>query len=472
MKNNKKIDFTEELENFKRNFKKLRGKTDPGLVLMFDGLICVMSLMIKVIEELSKKKTSSNSHIPPSQDPNRNKDKKTGNISKKKPGGQNGHEGKSLLQIENPNEVIVHKVDKCNCCANKLNEKHLVGIEKRQVFDIKTYVWVTEHQVEIKSCKCGNINTASFPLQVNAPVQYGNGVKALVVYLNQYQLIPYNRVIQTLNDKFGLSISEGSIANFNKTAFEKLQTFEETTKEELLESGLLFGDETGASVNKKKHWIHILSNERSTLYNISEHRGIKGINEMGILSRYTGFLMHDFWSSYFSFDQCVHLICNSHLLRELEFSSKEEKQQWAKKIKELLDICYIEKDLHNGNLPYKSIVKFEKRYDNILKAANKECPEKVGSRKRIAQTKSRCLLERMINYKNSILMFLYHEDFPFTNNQAERDFRMTKVQQKISGQFKSIQGAKWFCRIRSFISTCRKRDVNIKDALLNVFNSA
>jgi transposase len=193
---------------------------------------------------------------------------------------------------------------------------------------------------------------------------------------------------------------------------------------------------------------------------------------MGILSRYTGFLMHDFWSSYFSFDQCVHLICNSHLLRELEFSSKEEKQQWAKKIKELLEICYIEKDLHNGNLPYKLIVKFEKRYDSILKAANKECPEKIGSRKRIAQTKSRCLLERMINYKDSILMFLYHEDFPFTNNQAERDFRMIKVQQKISGQFKSIQGAKWFCRIRSFISTCRKRDENIKDALLNIFNSA
>jgi len=306
---------------------------------------------------------------------------------------------------------------------------------------------------------------------VSKAVQYGAGVKSLSAYMSLYQLIPYKRVEDFFADQIGLPLSSGSVFNFNMEAYTKLQEFETQMKEKLLNSPLNHCDETGININGGKAWLHCVSNSNGTYLYPHTKRGSEAMDEMGILPAYGGILCHDHWKPYYRYD-CTHALCNAHHLRELECAYEQDKQQWAKLTGNLLVEINKTVNKAGGKLPEVEIKKYQKRYRTILSKGEKECPlpEKVkGKRGRQKKSKSRNLLERLRDYEDDTMRFMKIEIAPFTNNQAENDIRMTKVQQKISGCFRSMDGAKIFCRIRSYLSTARKNSVSSHQAMRMLF---
>lgn len=304
------------------------------------------------------------------------------------------------------------------------------------------------------------------------PVQYGVGVKSNAVYLSQYQLIPYNRVEEQFQDQMGIPISAGTINNFNKDAFERLEAFESWVKEQLLSSALIHCDETGINIGGKRRWLHNVSNEWFTFYYPHEKRGCEANNEMGILPRYTGIICHDHWKPYFKYGG-LHSLCNAHHIRELERAAEQDKQKWAKQMILLLKEINKATNDSGGCLEKSTSEHYRKRYRDLLLEAELECPppeEPVEKKKgKTARSTARNLLERLKNFKEETLRFMDDEIVPFSNNQAENDLRMTKVQQKISGCFRAIEGAKIFCRIRSYLSTCMKQGVTASEGLRLLF---
>ena len=436
----------------------------PALKAAIELIILALTLVCNRLGQ-----NSSNSSKPPSQDPNRQKKKKR---NRKKPGGQNGHTGKTLAKVDNPDDTIEHKIVDCKKCNKNLSSQETERYETRQVFDIEIKRIIIEHKAEIKTCRgCGTVNTGNFPVEVNKSVQYGSGVKSLSTYMSMYQLIPYKRVEDFFRDQIGLPISSGSIFNFNMEAYVKLQDFETLLKEKLHNSPLNHCDETGININGKKAWLHCVSNSKWTYLYPHNKRGSEAMDEMGILPKYGGIICHDHWKPYYRYD-CTHALCNSHHLRELEYAYEQDKQRWAKSMMKLLVEINKAVNKTGGKLPEVEIKRYQKRYRTILSKGEKECPlpEKVpGKRGRMKKSKSRNLLERLRDYENDVLLFMKNPIVPFTNNQAENDIRMTKVQQKISGCFRSMDGAKIFCRIRSYLSTARKNSVSSHQAMRMLF---
>jgi transposase len=424
--------------------------------------------------ELQVKKNSHNSNKPPSSDGlKKQRSKKSNRKSKKKPGGQKGHEGHQLRMSKNPDHRQIHDVKKCHSCNESLEETETSGYDSRQVFDIpEIKLEVTEHQAAIKECPfCGCINKAEFPEGITRPTQYGEKIKGLVVYLSQYQLLPYERLVDFMKDIFGFSISKGTVYNFNKQGYDLLKPVEEKTKELLKESSILHSDETGISCIKTLQWMHVASTSLLTYYLIHAKRGKNAMDDMGILSDYQGRVIHDFWKPYFRYE-VKHGMCNAHTIRELIFLHEEYKQKWADEMIDLLLRIKKKVDCCIMGLRASTMQAFEKDYDRVIKKGffkNPFLPGDNHKRGRKKQTKAWNLLSRLEVYKKEILAFMFDKSVPFDNNQAERDLRMVKVQQKISGCFRSEEGAKIFCRIRGYISTVRKNDINVFSALQGVF---
>jgi len=432
----------------------------------------IVEILILIITLLTNRLNlnSTNSSKPPSSDPNREKQpkRKTG----KKPGGQNGHVGTTLKKVDDPDEIEVIKVDRSRLPAGQYRQ---VGFESRQVFDIDISRHVTEYRAQILEDDKGNRIVATFPEGVTKAVQYGAGLKAHAVYMSQFQLVPYNRVQDHFSDQLQIPVSEGSIFNFNKEAFELLAEFENRVKNKLAASELAHADETGINIGGKGHWLHCVSNDFWTLYYPHEKRGTDAMNAMGILPGFKGILCHDHWKPYYKLD-CTHALCNAHHLRELTRAFEQDGQQWAQKLKNLLETINCKVNDAGGALAAHESQKYRLRYSAILKQGEIECPEpieprKKGKRGRIKKSKSRNLLERLRDYEQDALRFMDNEIVPFSNNLGESDIRMTKVQQKISGCFRSIGGAHIFCRIRSYLSTCRKQGVKASHALDLLFNA-
>ena len=431
---------------------------------MFEILILIITLLANRLNL-----NSTNSSKPPSSDPNRKKQakRKTG----KKPGGQNGHVGTTLKKVDDPDEIEVIKVDRSGLPAGQYRQ---VGFESRQVFDIDISRRVTEYRAQILEDDKGNRFVAPFPEGVTKAVQYGAGLKAHAVYMSQFQLIPYNRVQDHFSDQLQIPVSEGSIFNFNKEAFELLAEFENRVKNKLAASDLAHVDETGINIGGKGHWLHCVSNDFWTLYYPHEKRGMDAMNAMGILPGFKGILCHDHWKPYYKLD-CTHALCNAHHLRELTRAFEQDGQQWAQKLKKLLETINCKVTDAGGALDAHESQKYRLKYRAILKQGEIECPgpiepQKKGKRGRIKKSKSRNLLERLRDYEQDTLRFMDNQIVPFSNNLGENDIRMTKVQQKISGCFRSIVGAQIFCRIRSYLSTCRKQGVKSSHALDQLFN--
>jgi transposase len=442
----------------------------PALKSMIELLILIVTLLSQRLGLNSK-----NSSKPPSTDPNRKKNSRS--QGDRKPGGQPGHEGKTLLQFDDPDYVEEIDIDRRTLPRG---EYRVDGYEARQVVDIDISRIVTEYRAQIVVNEAGQRFVAEFPDKVGASIQYGDSIKAHAVYLSQFQLLPYNRIVDYFCDQIEIPVSEGSIYNFNVAAFDLIESTgaEDIIKQRLQEGELLHADETGININGDRHWLHVASNELWTFFHAHKKRGTEAMEEAGIIPAFRGILCHDHWKPYYVFVACLHALCNAHHLRELEWAWEQDGQAWAKKMQDFLKMINKVVTDATEQLAASEIERYKEQYHAILKEGDIECPppdestRKPGQRGRLKRSKSRNLLERLRDFENDVLRFMENEIVPFTNNLGENDIRMTKVQQKISGCFRSMKGAQMFCRIRGYISSCRKQDVSATTALTSLFAGA
>jgi transposase len=416
-------------------------------------------------------KNSRNSNKPPSTD-EFTKPKSQRKKSGKKTGGQKGHQGHTLKMSDNPDKIVIHHPEQCSGCGHELSLRLPSKTERRQVFDIPLpKPEITEHQSKSVNCPyCGLLNKGGFPEEVNQPVQYGKGVIAQIIYLNQYQLIPYNRIVEYFEDIYQLKMSEATIFKALETVFDLLGPAEQAIVSKLLKAEVLHVDETGMRVESKRRWLHVVSTDKATSYRWHPKRGSAATKEIGILPRVKGTMVHDFWKPYYQYS-CNHSLCNIHNIRELKGISELTGQQWTEEMIELL--LKIKEKIDSGvPLDPGEKTAFTEQYDSIIKEGFKANPPPEPTKKRGRPKKGRALnmLVRLSEHKHEVLAFMEDLSIPFDNNQAERDIRMMKVKQKISGVFRSTNGADMFCRIRSYISTARKNSVSAFSAITDALH--
>ncbi len=424
-------------------------------------------------------KNSRNSSKPPSSDGiDKPKPKSLRGNSGKKPGGQKGHPGRTLSLVEDPEHVVVHAPEECEGCGGTLAGVEASGHQRRQVVDVPPLALeVTEHRAQRKRCSgCGRSTTASFPTQVSAAVGYGPRIKALTVYLMNYQLLPYERTRELLSDLFGEpSPGAGTLHSALGSCFERLEDTEEAIKAGLGGARLGHFDETGLRVCGKGMWVHVASNTKLTHYAVHQKRGSEATEEIGILPSFRGVAVHDGLTAYGNYERCEHALCNAHHLRELTFVEEEHEQAWAGQMKALLSEIEeaVREEAASGGtrLSPETTDDFERRYQRVLKAglAANPPPERTGKKGRPKQSKGKNLVDRLDKQREAVLRFMHDFRVPFDNNQAERDLRMVKVRQKISGCFRTKEGAAAFLRIRGYISTVRKQGEHVLAALEGVF---
>jgi transposase len=432
------------------------------------------------IEELERqqKKDSHNSHKPPSSDGLRRKTHSLRKPSGRKSGGQSGHAGQTLEMGAQPNEVSRHCPQTCQQCGESLQAMRGRVVERRQVHDLpEIRLVVHEHQVEEICCpQCHALTRGSFPPEVRAPAQYGPRVRGWAVYLNQYELVPMERTCQIMRQALGCSISQGTLTTWVQLASRGLQETCHKIKQWLIASRLMHEDETGGHIGKKLHWFHVNSTPFLTHLQWHRRRGRVAMDEIGILPLYQGHLLRDRFSSYDHYD-CEQSLCGAHLLRDLTAVFEQFKQPWASDMKDLLvqmnDLAHQYREQGVFCLPAPLRNDLVARYFEILlsglAAQPPPVPRKPGKRGKQAQTEAKNLLDALLHRAHQVLAFFDDLRIPFTNNQAERDLRMVKVQQKISGTFRSEDGATAFCRIRSYLSTLHKQGRPLLDALVALF---
>ena len=436
--------------------------------------IRIQQLETRVHElEARLSKNSSNSSKPPGSDGLKKKPKSLREKSDKKPGAQQGHAGKGLAQVGAPDLIVTHSPIHCHGCGLNLAPVDGACVEKRQVFDIpQPKIEVIEHQAMEKQCPCcGELNRGIFPENIRGPVQYGERVQALTAYFAHQHFISVDRVCQIFEDVFGVAISPGTCSNVDERLFRQLESFESSLKTYLFAARVLHFDETGMRCEKKLRWVHVASSQLATLYTIHAKRGGEAMDEAGILPRFKGIGIHDHWFPYFAYEQMTHGLCNAHHLRELTFIHEQEKEEWAKQMKDLLIFAKneIEKHQEKGELPQEILLRIEEKYGQILANGFEYHsllpPLPKGKRGRQKQREGKNLLDRLKEKRTCVLRFMYDFSVAFTNNLGEQDIRMIKLKQKISGCFRILKGGQIFCRIRSYISTARKQGWNIWDAL-------
>ena len=424
-------------------------------------------------------KDSHNSHKPPSSDGlSKPRPKSLRPKSERPTGGQPGHPGHTLRMVEKPDRIVPHRVERCSGCGRSLAGQEPERVERRQVFDLpEPRLEVTEHQAEVKTCPCGCVNRAAFPPEAAAPVQYGPRVKSVAVYLGEYQLLPFDRLAEIMRDLFACeSFSEGTLANFKADCSRRLEPVEATIRDLATDAPVAGFDETGVRATGSLHWLHTVSTRLLTWYYAHKRRGREAIDAAGILADYRGRAIHDCWKSYFDYG-CDHGLCNGHLLRELIFLWEQQSQKWAKAM--IDHLLAIKKAVATASsagltaLPPSDQERFLRGYERIVQAgyeqnpaATPHGPKRRGRRK---QSKARNLLDRFGAHSDSVLAFMRDFAVPFDNNQSERDLRMMKLRQKISGTFRSFQALVNFCRIRCYVSTARKNGLNALYALRRVF---
>ncbi len=451
----------EELEHLRQENRVLREQ------------VAQLSERISVLEA-QVAKDSHNSHLPPSSDRFQRQPKSLRKKSGKQPGGQAGHVGKTLKLSQTPDQVIVHAVEHCQHCQQDLRQVASLQVERRQVIDLPPKrVLVIEHQAQQKCCPaCHEISLAAFPQDVRAPVQYGAALGAVGVYLVQQQLLPYERASEVIEDLLGPAISVGTLQGLVARCAEQLAPVEEQIKAALTRAEVLHQDESGLYVAGQRHWMHVSATEHLTHYAVHPKRGKEALDAIGILKDFQGVSVHDGWRSYWQF-LCQHALCNVHHLRDLTFLEEEQGQAWAAEMKELLleskAAVAQARALGRSCLHPLEVADWKARYGALLaegyQAHPPDPPPETAKKGRRKQSPARNLLDRLSRYQEAVLLFLDNFAVPFDNSLAERDIRMVKVQQKVSGCFRSSAGAVAFCRIRGYLSTLRKQGVAVLTAL-------
>lgn len=410
--------------------------------------------------------TSTNSSKPPSKDDFKpTKARSLREKSGKKPGGQLGHKGSKSRLIDNPDEIIPYTITACPGCGSNLSGVSPDGFIRKQVEDIpplKTIV--TEHKIEIKTCPCCAIQwqAAGCPEDIKHEFQYGPRVKAISVYLSSFQFIPAFRTKQLLK-VFGVNLSTGTLDNFRKSAARQLPEFLETLRFSIVGYLCGFFDETGMKVKGVGHWVHVAATKLFNLFLIHPKRGREAHDEMDVLAWFKGILHRDDYHSYHNYPQATHSLCVAHLLRDLIYAIDRDKQgEWADPfVKLLLQIKQHKEESANGVVDSRWQGRHRKKYRELIAIGLKKNPPAVkedgSTRGRTAQTKTVNLLLRLRDKEDEVLRFMTHALAKFDNNQAERDLRMNKVRQKVSGGFRSLVAAQEFMNIRSFVATAIKQ---------------
>lgn len=437
-------------------------------------LLVVVDGLQRKVQELEDRlnQNSRNSHKPPSSDglrkpalPPKNKGKR---------GGQTGHKGKTLKMVEQADEAIELKPAVCLACRQDFGPDVEAVMEgRRQVFELPpTHLYVREYQRFRCTCpRCGHLNRADFPTEVSAPVQYGPRVKALVTLLHQGGCLSVCKIQSLFEDLFSAPLNEATIQECQRSAYQRLEREEAYIEQQLLQSERIHADESGIRCARGLFWLHELGNERFTHQFVHERRGLEAHQDQpSILLQFQGWVVHDCWASYFKLEHGQHALCNAHLLRELN-ALKEHKRQWAADFHAFLLDLYEKTDQGRSQLPGNQQHGTLQEYDRLLKAGYAEEPPPLkGARGRPKKSKGLNLLERLDMHWQAVLAFAWHGNVPFTNNLAERDIRPAKSKLKVAGCFRTLDGAKAYARIHSFISTVRKHQYNAFNELVNIFS--
>jgi transposase len=447
-----------------------------GLVAAMQEQVVLLTARVKELENRLGK-DSHNSSKPPSSDGLGKKPVSLRPKSTRKPGGQPGHRGKRLEFCSHPDQVVIHTPPCCQECGTDLEEVPGQVDARRQVYDLPPQkLVVSEHRTEHKCCpNCGIKNLGTFPQEVTAQVQYGPRVKALGVSLLNFQLLPFQRIADLFADLFDASLSPGMLFCAQQEASTRLERVVTTIQKALQKTAVAHFDETGFRVCGRLHWLHSASTPHLSHYSWHQKRGKIGMDAGGVLPSFGGRAVHDGYASYQQY-ACRHALCNAHHLRELTPLYEQEGALWASEMRHLLvqikQAVDQVREQGRKRLPIFSEAHFEGRYQKLIcqgLAANPLSVAVPGKRGRPKQSVARNLLDRLDQHRDQVLAFMYDFAVPFDNNQAERDVRMMKVQQKISGTFRSTEGANAFCRLRSYLCTLQKQGKGLLSALEHVF---
>jgi transposase len=428
-------------------------------------------------------KNSRNSSKPPSSDGLNKPAPKSLRVSGEKPtGGQKGHPGRTLCQATQPDIIVVHDVpDQCQVCQRDLAFSY-VG-ETRQVFDLPSLRFeVTEHHAMQAICSCGHLHAGEFPVGVNAAVQYGPRAQAAMVHLNQNHAVSIQRTAALMKDLFGLPLSEATVVNAALAGAQILRPTVQSIGQGAIHSAVVHADESGMRVAKKLHWLHVLATDKLSWIACHPKRGTEAFNALALLKQFQGVLVHDGWVPYKAL-LCQHALCNAHHLRELTYLLEEQGQAWAGDMIELLthanhldnvNCADGQSPNYNGSKYQSQVRDLRHLYDAILAQAHADNPIALssGKRGRPKQSKATNLIGRLRDYSDDVWRFMTQPNVPFTNNLAEQTVRMPKVKQKVSGCFRTLQGAQTYCVIRSYAATMQKQGANVFESLVAAFNGA
>lgn len=452
-----------------------------------EATIALVNQLIVVIQHLEARvqtledqlaKNSGNSSQPPSRDGlGKPRPRNLRTSSGKPTGGQTGHLGHTLAAVEQPQHICVHSVTRCGQCQASLAQVRPSDYARRQVFDLPpVQVEVTEHRAEIKTCpQCGAVNLGTFPADVTQPVQYGPHLQAQAVYFNPYHFIPLDRTAEIFRDLYQHPLSEAAVLQATTEVAQQVAPTVAAVKALVTQADVVHFDESGLRVMGRLQWVHVASTAWLTDYAVQPKRGTGAMNAIGILPHFHGTAVHDALPAYFQYSAARHSLCNSHLLRELQFVAERYPQPWAAGMTTLL--LDIKQVIHEAQpqglsgLTSERLQEFEARYAALVTQGLEANPAAlrpdplVKHRGRVKQTPAKNLLDRLKARPREVLAFMYDFQVPFDNNQAERDIRMVKLKQKISGTFRTVTGAETFCQIRSYISTARKNGQQAMAAL-------
>ena len=464
MANIDKKSVRNEVDKVKAEFESLceTGKVSSEIKVLMSSMLMIMELILSIFLERQTRKNSKNSSLPPSQT-----DKDDTSLPPKDSHKKGKEENNTIADNARVVETVtLSEVHSCEVCGEDLQKCPTQGVERRTKIDIIFEKVVDHIDAEIKQCPvCHSMTKGSFPRDRHGPLQYGAGIKAFIINLLVMQMVSLNRVQKLVKSMMGTVIAEATLLRFVLRLHQALEEWEQVGIQKILTTPAINVDETSLRVDKKNHWIHVYSSGDWTLKFLHRKRGLEAIEDITIIPRYGGVIIHDCWASYLSYNHCGHGLCGSHLLRELTFIVESNGYPWARNMKRLLqETCKKVAQSKDKKLDDQAYANLQKRYRNIMTRGEKQLPpippKPSGKRGKLAKSDAHNLWERLRDYEAAVLLFAKNAHVSFTNNRAEQDLRMAKVKQKVSGCFRTQLYAHAYCRISSYLQTMANKGCN------------